>query len=152
MKTTIALILAFTIVILTVVVKKPDGEPSVAAPEAPRKVVLAQPGKSEFTSPTTIAPKEAPVVVTPVQALSSEQMQAEIETLQDYVAREDAIARLNEGSVTTEERAAWGKTFERLLELRSRKLRDSVANVQASLEALKAEHEARVAEYVGSKS
>lgn len=160
MKTTIASILVFTGLVLYFGVEKPATvveTPKVSA--APEAEETRQAGASEFSQPTTIAPKESAVLPAaeaepeaPVDSLTAEQMKNEIETLQQAIARENAIARLNEDSVSAEERQAWGKVLERLLELRSRNLRLGLEHARAALEAYKTQHEARVAEYVGSRS
>ncbi len=160
MKTTLASILVFTGLVLGFVIKKPA--PVDAAPQGEVAATghAQAPGKSEFDRPTTIAPQggakeeaapaaEAEIAV---EVLSPEAVKSEIETLQQYVVRENAITRLNDDSVSTEERTAWGKVFERLLALRSRNLRLGIEQAQASLQAYKAQHDDRVAQFVGGRS
>lgn len=161
MKTTIVSILFLTALFVCFGIKKPSPVAMVEQPTTTEAQTMPRlPGKSEFSQLTTIvpmaeaaaAPKANVETETPVESLSREALKSEIETLQQYVVRENAISRLNEGSVSAEERVIWGKTFERLLALCSRSLRLSLENAQASLESYKAQHEARVAQYVGGKS
>lgn len=163
MKTTIASILVFTGFVLYFGVEKPQAvDVPVAEPAVAMKVEAAA-APVEFTRPTTILPRSTEATASsvertsiddalPVAALSPDALKAEIETLQQYVTRENAIARLNEGDVSTEERAAWGKVFERLLALRSQQLRLGLEQAQAALESYKTQHEERVASYTDTKS
>lgn len=84
--------------------------------------------------------------------LSRDELKSEVEALTKYVDRENAISRLNENSVNESERSAWGHVFERLLALRSRVLALEVEQAKAQLASYKAQHEARVQKYIGSKS
>lgn len=147
MKTTLLSILAFTVLVLYFV-KKPELQvtetTSTVATEVKQVAPVSAP---EFAGETTIAPKVDELSA--ATEMTPEAVNDEIESLQQYVDREDAITRLNDDSVTPEERAAFGKVFERLLALRSQALRLKVQQVQAALEQVKTEHESRVLAYVG---
>lgn len=118
-------------------------------------------GSSEFAEDTVIVPKvEAKPagelfqidVSSPVDRLSADAVQTQVASLVAFVTKENAIERLNADSVTPEERYAWGKVLARLLALRSRGLALEVEKAKEALEAVKAQHQARVEEYVGGKS
>ncbi len=161
MKTTIASILVFTGLVLYFGVEKPEASDALADKAVAAQQARVKAGPSEFAQPTTIAPKggeatrnEAAAVSQelPVEALSAEALKEEIQSLQQYAVRENAIERLNQDSMSPEERVVWGKTFERLLALRSRQLRLNLESAQAALAEYKNQHEERVAAYTGTKS